>query len=309
MASEKWMEQMYNGICRSLRMEDKARENSWKPALAASDIVETRDFVFSAYQPYEKNGDSGALLIAKRKTNRSERYVVKHAYADCAANEYVYTKLAQAIGLKMPDAVLFKWSDDEKRRYWKTEYILGTRYLENAIVPTQAQIKMLAKNPDDLFRFHAMERLCHESDGIEYLLAEDGFLYRIDTTASFILSHGYFFGAGINEIELETEFDGRTPKEKVKQHVSQLDFEAYLAVEDFQSDLDFHKTRFGHECVAPYLDTYKRLTEIPDTYIDDFLNTLCYIYPDFIGDYFKKYIVTAKRQAAKFLQTMNAANF
>lgn len=36
-----------------------------------------------------------------------EKYLAKHAFADCAANEFVYIKLAQAMGFKMPDAVLF----------------------------------------------------------------------------------------------------------------------------------------------------------------------------------------------------------
>ena len=88
------------------------------------------------------------------------------------------------------------------------------------------------------------------------------------------------------------------------QHVSHLDYESYLNPAAFHSDLDFYKERFGQECVAPYLDTYHRLTEVSDADIDNFLNTLCYIYPDFIGDYFKAYIVTAKKQAAKFLHTV-----
>lgn len=304
MASTKWIEQTNNWICRRLRMEDNERENQGKPPFVSPDIVETHDFVFSPYQPHERNGDSGALLMAKRKTNRSERYVIKHAYAGSAANEYVYTKLAHAMGLKMPDAVLFKWSDDEKRRYWKTEYILGSRYLENAIVPTRDQIRTLAKNPDDLFRFYAMEKICRETDGIEYLLAEDGFLYRIDTSASFILSDSYFWDAGINVIEPGAESTGLTAKERVMQHVAHLDYESYLNPAAFHSDLDFYKERFGQECVAPYLDTYHRLTEVSDADIDNFLNTLCYIYPDFIGDYFKAYIVTAKKQAVKFLHTV-----
>lgn len=82
--------------------------------------------------------------------------------------------------------------------------------------------------------------------------------------------------------------------------VAHLDYGAILNVGAFQFDLDFYKER----CVAPDLDTYRRLTEVPDADIDNFLNTLCYIYPDFIGDYFKAYIVTAKKQAAKFLQAV-----
>jgi len=80
-------------IMRQQRMEYKKKENAGKPPLCASDIEKTTDFIFST--PFEREGDSGKLLLAKRKTDRSDRYFVKHAFTDCACNEYVYTKLAQ----------------------------------------------------------------------------------------------------------------------------------------------------------------------------------------------------------------------
>ena len=72
-----------------LRMESKARENRNKPAITSPDVVETADFMFSDLLHYD--GDSGKLLLAKRKTNRNDRYLVKHAYTDCACNEFIYT--------------------------------------------------------------------------------------------------------------------------------------------------------------------------------------------------------------------------
>lgn len=298
MANYEWQMQQINWIGRTLRLEEKVRENADKPPLVSPDVVETKDFVFSTFQPHESEGDSGALLIAKKKLDRNYRYVVKHEYTDCAANEYVYTKLAQAIDMKMPEAVLFRLSEGEKRKYWKTEYIIGSRYLPNATVPSREEIKVVAKNPDDLYRFFAMERLCCEADGIEYLLSEDGYLYRIDTTASFILGDPFFFDAGVN-----MEFYGQPPKKRVMDYVSQIDYEAHLSVESFEKDLKYHVERYGNECKEIYLDTHRRIQEISTEYIDEFLNTLCYFYPDFIGDYFKSYITTMQKQSAKFLKS------
>ncbi|MDO4314904.1 MAG: hypothetical protein Q4C45_03940, partial [Oscillospiraceae bacterium] len=110
----------FNRYIQTLRIAAKEKENQSKPPITAPDMVQTADFVFSPL-PYCGN-DSGQLLLAKRKTNRREQYLVKHAYSDCAANEFVYTKLAQAMGYRMPDAVLFQLSHGEKRPYFKTEY-------------------------------------------------------------------------------------------------------------------------------------------------------------------------------------------
>lgn len=131
-------------IMRRQRMEYKRMENLSKPPLCADDVVKTTDFVFSA--PFEHEGDSGQLLLAKRKTDRSDRFLVKHAFTDCACNEYVYTKLAQAMGYKMPDVMLFQLSDTEKRKYFKTEYIIGARYLNiTTPFPSYEEIRECAK--------------------------------------------------------------------------------------------------------------------------------------------------------------------
>lgn len=50
-----------------LRIESKAEENRKKPPLVSADVVETGDFVFAPFNPLNRVGDSGPLLLAKRK--------------------------------------------------------------------------------------------------------------------------------------------------------------------------------------------------------------------------------------------------
>ena len=167
-----------------LRMESKAEENRQKPPCTSPDVVQTADFVFS--KELTHIGDSGPLLLAKRKQNRAECYLVKHACTDCACNEYVYTKLAQAMGYCMSDAVLFNISYNEKRPYFKTEYIIGLRYL-NVLkrFPSYEEIRAQATNWTQYFSFYGLYALTGEADGIELLLADDYKIYRIDTTDAF----------------------------------------------------------------------------------------------------------------------------
>ena len=81
-----------NKYMMQLRMESKEKENQGKPPITSPDVVQTADFVFSRI-PHQE-GDSGRLLLAKQKADRNNRYLVKHAYTDCACNEFIYTKLA-----------------------------------------------------------------------------------------------------------------------------------------------------------------------------------------------------------------------
>ena len=77
-----------NKYMMQLRMESKEKENQGKPPITSPDVVQTADFVFSRI-PHQE-GDSGRLLLAKQKADRNKRYLVKHAYTDCACNVHLY---------------------------------------------------------------------------------------------------------------------------------------------------------------------------------------------------------------------------
>lgn len=284
-------------IMRQQRMEYKKKENAGKPPLCASDIEKTTDFIFST--PFEREGDSGKLLLAKRKTDRSDRYFVKHAFTDCACNEYVYTKLAQAMGYKMPDVVLFELSDAEKRKHFKTEYIIGAKYL-NIVnpFPSYEEIREKAKNWEEYFCFHGLYAMTGESDGMESPLADDGFIYRVDTTDAFPISNWDLDFAGVYQ-----EVQGFAPNELIKQRLQARDLSNVVNFSSCDFCLELFTEKDSQVCEQFFLEPFKRIQEIPDAYIDGFLNTLCYFYPDYVGDFFKRYIAAVKQQSAEYIKT------
>ena len=276
-----------------LRMESKKQENQSKTSIKSPDVVQTSDFVFSRIQREE--GDSGSLLLAKRKNNRKQQYLVKHACTDCACNEFVYTKLAQAMGYCMPDAILFQLSPDEKRSYFKTEYIIGERYL-NVIDanPTYERIREQAANWKHFFAFCALYAITNENDGLEILLADDNRIYRVDTTDAFPLSMWDLDMAGINQ-----EIGGHNSYLEIKQQLSSRDFSEILNIAN--CNRYFEKCReISADSQSYFLEPFLRFREISSSYIDDFLNTLCYFYPDYIGDYFKLYISAIQEQCTEY---------
>lgn len=276
-----------------LRMESKKHENQSKTSIKSPDVVQTSDFVFSRIQREE--GDSGSLLLAKRKNNRKQQYLVKHACTDCACNEFVYTKLAQAMGYCMPDAVLFQLSPDEKRSYFKTEYIIGERYL-NVIDanPTYERIREQAANWKHFFAFCALYAITNENDGIEILLVDDNRIYRVDTTDAFPLSMWDLDMAGINQ-----EIGGHNPYLEIKQQLLSRDFSEILNIANCNRYLE-KCCEISADSPSYFLEPFSRFREIPSSYIDDFLNTLCYFYPDYIGDYFKLYISAIQEQCTEY---------
>ena len=298
MPSEKWIYRTAVIRMRDLRLKDKAVENSTKPPLISNDVRETRDFVFSPIMPNNRIGDSGSLLLAKKKNNRMNQYLIKHAFCDCAVNEFVYTKLALAMGLKMPEAVLFRISDGEKRKYFGTEYILGTQYLNLAIEnPTYDEIREQAINWQDWFRFLALYEMFTECDSFETPLASDGHIYRVDTSAAFPTSELFLSLAGLN-----VEREGQNVKESMKQRMLSHPFEKCWDYFNLDEAVEKYTIRYGIECAELYLEPFSLIQGISDDYIDEFLNTLCYFYPDFIGDYFKQFISALQNKAEELLK-------
>lgn len=283
----------FNKFKMQLRMEAKAIENSAKPPSESPDIVQTADYVFSRIKREE--GDSGSLLLATEKCNRKKQYLVKHAYPDCACNEFVYTKLAQAMGYCMADAVLFQISPDEKRSYFQTEYIIGEKYL-NVIdpAPTYERIREQAVNWKHYFAFFALYGITCEGDGVEILLADDNKIYRVDTTDAFPLSARELDVAGINQ-----QIGGSNPYLETKKMLLSRDLSQILDVASCNRQLEYCRKKAA-DCQPYFLEPFARLQDVPNGYIDNFLNTLCYFYPDYIGDYFKRYITAMQKQCAAY---------
>lgn len=280
-----------------LRLESKQRENQGKAPIASPDVIQTVDFTFSPFCPSGHTGDSGALLLAQQKTNHQNRYVAKHACTDCACNEFVYTKLAQAMGYTMPGAVLFQLSPTEKRRFFKTEYLIGIRYLDLEIeTPSYAEIREMAANWEDYFAFLGMYAMFGESDTLETPLAKDGKIYRIDTTDAFPISMWQLDDAGIN-----VDIQGANPHAIRKKQLLSSDFSNVLNIDWCDTYFESCQTK-DKDGVKHFLEPFAHIQEIRNDFIDDFLNTLCYFYPDFIGDYFKRYICSLQKQCAIYLK-------
>ena len=66
MTSEEWKQQRFENWCREIRLQSQIKNNALKPKLDTEDVLETADFIFSPIRPFDRVGDSGNLLLAKR---------------------------------------------------------------------------------------------------------------------------------------------------------------------------------------------------------------------------------------------------
>ena len=81
-----------------------------------------------------------------------------------------------------------------------------------------------------------------------------------------------------------------------------LTFAERLCCKSSNSDLQCCMDKYGNEYRDLYLKPFSQIQDIPDIYIDGFLNTLCYFYPDYIGDYYKLFIHALQNAASEYLR-------
>ncbi len=247
---------------------------------------------FCFFEHYGQIGRQRSLLLAQNKRNAKERYLVKHCYTDCACNEFVYTKLAQEMGYSMPDAVLFRLGNDKALERFRTEYVIGERFLnvveEN---PSYDVVQETAVNREQYFAFYGLYAMTGEGDGVEILLADDKKIYRVDTTDAFPISNRFLDIAGVN-----FETDGINLNAETKRSLLSLNFNKTMS----RSNCDFclkQCLKEDPDCSRRFLEPFERIQQIPQDHIDGFLDTLCYFYPDYIGDFFKLFFPVCKSSA------------
>ena len=254
-------------------------------------IKRIEDYTFSPFKSQIDCGDSGPLLIATARNQAKERYVVKHCYADCAANEFVYTQLGQAIELKMPNVVLFCSPSNKELPQFRTKYVMGSEFIPIAIEhPTFEQIRDTAPNWEDYFRFQAMFAMLDEADSFETPLASDSYVYRIDTSASFTLDKAIMSAASFPQFQ-----------NVIRDYICGMDYDKPWEKRSYLFHLRYCIDNYGIGSKRIFLDTFERMVSLRPDFVDSFLHTLNKLYPEIICDYYKRYISGVQRQAKLFL--------
>lgn len=278
---------------RSKRVANKAIENQGKPPLVSPDVLDADDFTFEPFaQRRGDNGDSGSLLLATHKSNPAHKYIVKHAFCDCAANEYVYSKLVRAMGLKMPAVKLFRLSDPLDDTLFGTEYVCGIEYLNVVDADPSLEVIGRAKNTDDYYMFHTLYMMFREGDIVQAVLADDGYIYRIDCSDAFAIDHMTLMIAGVD--------DANGGSGNLTTGLSRL-----WNPPDMHETIRQYVNIYGEDRIPALTDPLFAVQQIRKPYIDQFLNTLCYFYPDHIGEYYSRFLTEMKKSMKRFVNLIS----
>jgi len=258
-----------------------------------ADIIYSADFIFELFNPHDENGDSGQLLLATKRDN-TEKYVVKHEFSDCACNEFMYHKVAEAMNLRTPKVKLIRKSKRDnipfKFQACAIEFIEGLTKLE-------LDMRNTIDNFDDYFAFCALALILNEQDARQYFVA-DNKLLKLDNTSSFVEG---------DTLNMYLHLD-KTPKKIIEVFKKNMTRMINYPIEDFwvESYIKNIAEEFGDEGKECFINTFDKFAKIN---INDFrsaLDVIEDIYNFHYSEFYRKFIqnrITESKRIVSLLKS------
>ena len=244
--------------------------------MATDNFLDTRQFTFKLFpHPLHPDdiGDSGALQLATSKTDPLTQYIVKNGFPELGCNEFMYHKVASALGLYTQNAKRFK-----NKQY---KNAAAVRYVPNARLYRHSEASL--ENRKAFYSFEALFCILNETDSHEYYLDGDDRLFKLDNAASFKLdlspaAQALSMMSGGADI-----FSGARETESEKYELTRI-----CLIREC-----------GQEADEPYTETFQRFAELDMEVFDEAADALEKNYPSYIVGYlynFIKYRIKSCRQ-------------
>ena len=146
-----------------------------------------------------------------------------------------------------------------------------------------------SKNDFDYYSFFTLHKIFLENDLPQIVLADDGYIYRIDCSDAFAIDDMTLMSAGINA-EKDKNYDTRELSS-----INNHRFGKYWELHDIDRTIQHYIREFGYNEVFQLLQPLYAIQKVRKPYIDKFLNTLCYFYPECVGEYYNEFFAKLKR--------------
>jgi len=244
-----------------------------------TELLESRRFDFVPFtHPHHPGGigDSGRLQLATLKSCLDIQYIVKSGFPELGCNEYMYHKVASALGLYTQEVRLFK-----NKVY---QHAAAVRYVPKARPYKHSEAS--AENRNAFYNFQSLYVILNEYDSDEYFLDENDRLFKLDNAGSFKLDTadtlainaigGYGMGNGVYN----------------------------TGAEKYEFSRAFYVEKHGQEANEPFLETFRRFAKLDlDDFLDD-LEVLEYNYSLHIARYFYGFLEQRIKACGEYVKQL-----
>lgn len=252
------------------------------------DILNMSEYIIEEMKIGLKDDEKGVVLIAANKAGMGKKYVLKHEKVTSACNIYVFTKLCQAIDVSVPECKLFYVPNDIVDERLDTGFVAGIELLDEYNSKVDE-----TENSEVIMRYHCINDLFN-NPALLVLAESNNRLYMIGNTPDFDLKEDQL--CMIDEKRFHTKNYAKRLQSIRKFHLNKLNGLEKFVLEKMKHIIQMMKAELKEEdwMLEGYYATMDNFAQIPEEYINDILNNLTVIYPDFLAEYYEGYIYRIK---------------
>jgi hypothetical protein len=250
-------------------------------------IIQESDFSYEVYRP-SVGGDSGVLMLATKMSDPSIQYIVKCQVDWNPVSEFIYHKVAAALGLYTQEVKLFK-------KLMESKYACGIRYCGNA----EKVGHIRANDPihRDYFKFMALFQILNEEDSEEFYIDKDNRFFKLDNAEAFMLS--ITCGLLIKKAKTKSQWVKMAIDEELEKYQTKINFEFYTLMDTQLSDV------FGAEAIGIYRNTFRQFSDLDLSILDHAFASLDRVYPKTFSEYLRHYLENRQTACREFSAAIN----
>jgi hypothetical protein len=251
--------------------------------LIDSNLISTTDYKFEPFSQSRGEGDSGQLLLATNVNVPNEQYVVKTHNPEIPVNEFMYHKVAAALGLYTQEVRLFKGFPECK-------YAVAIKFCPTARACSPAQQPDI--DPPDYFRFLALYEILSEEDSKEIYVDKDNCVFKLDNAAAFNLT-GWSMALLLKKTR--SPWVRKAIDDEIERFLKTAETQRYsIMIETLR---EYH----GDTAVDACVTVFERFAVLGLALLDEAFASLDKVYPKTVSGYLRRFLSIRQATCRKFL--------
>lgn len=255
-------------------------------------ILNTSDYTFSKFSD---GGFSGKILLATPKKSCLPKLLIKSENPSSACNEFMYSRLAELLGILTPKAYIMNVAQNDAHRF-NSPYVVGIEFMDGMHGFTLEEMRSSELWQKEYAEQYALAAMFFQDDLVQLTMRTDGHITGFDFTETFWLNDMRISSFNLSDDDLTTVLHRRLKQAventatKLRAGAAALEIELCLSKDSPPPD--------------SYLAPMRALLMLTDEQVEVLTDVLCDVYPISVAVYFEEYIKALKIIVSGYLHTL-----
>ncbi len=255
-------------------------------------ILNTCDYNFIKYSD---GGFSGRILLATPKKADLPKLLIKSDNPSSACNEFMYSRLAELLGIVIPKAYIMSVSPKDAFRFG-SPYVVGIEFMDGMHSFTLEKMRTSELLQKEYAEQYALSALFYQDDRVQLTMRTDGHITGFDFTETFWLNDMSIYTYQLSDDTLTNILSNR-----LRMAAERTIFMLRAGASTLNLHFDQPDTALPPDA---YLGPMRNFLKLTNEQIVGLTDVLYEIYPVSIVVYFEEYVKVLKQVIEAYLHSV-----